>query len=160
MRSWDHFISGLPDDLRAILEQIRTGSVGIDFRIHDADHTVDRLVDGLVTAASIMAGAQLVSRRAAPLLGPFSVPGLVAAGVGVATWQRLITRRKPHDTMVTRVTKGPRLRSALTTRRAARAHRATTIAGNVGVPEPMCGASFGARGSAGCDLRVARRVRR
>ena len=105
VRSWDHFISGLPDDLRAILEQIRTGSVGIDFRIHDADHTVDRLVDGLVTAASIMAGAQLVSRRAAPLLGPFSVPGLVAAGVGVATWQRLITRRKPHDTMVTRARK-------------------------------------------------------
>ena len=69
VRSWDHFISGLPDDLRAILEQIRTGSVGIDFRIHDADHAVDRLVDGLVTAASIMAGAQLISRRTAPLVG-------------------------------------------------------------------------------------------
>jgi ubiquinone biosynthesis protein len=105
VRSWDHFISGLPDDLRAILEQIRTGTVGIDFRIHDADHAVDRLVDGIVTAASIVAGAQLVSRRAAPLLGPFSVPGLVAAGVGVATWQRLITRRKPHDSWVTRARK-------------------------------------------------------
>ena len=105
VRSWDHFISGLPDDLRAILEQIRTGSVGIDFRIHDADHTVDRLVDGLVTAASIMAGAQLISRRAAPLAGAFSIPGLLAAAVGVATWQRLITRRKPHDTLVTRARK-------------------------------------------------------
>ena len=105
VRSWDHFISGLPDDLRAILEQIRTGSVGIDFRIHDADHTVDRLVDGLVTAASIMAGAQLISRRTAPLAGAFSIPGLLAAAVGVATWQRLITRRKPHDTLVTRARK-------------------------------------------------------
>ena len=105
VRSWDHFISGLPDDLRAILEQIRTGSVGIDFRIHDADHAVDRLVDGIVTAASMMAGAQLISRRTAPLVGPFSIPGLLAAGVGVATWQRLIARRKPHDTMVTRVRK-------------------------------------------------------
>ena len=105
VRSWDHFISGLPDDLRAILEQIRTGSVGIDFRIHDADHTVDRLVDGLVTAASIMAGAQLISRRTAPLAGAFSIPGLLAAAVGVATWQRLITRRKPRDTLVTRVRK-------------------------------------------------------
>ena len=105
VRSWDHFISGLPDDLRAILEQIRTGSVGIDFRIHDADHAVDRLVDGLVTAASMMAGAQLISRRTAPLVGPFSIPGLLAAGVGVVTWQRLITRRKPRDTMVTRVRK-------------------------------------------------------
>ena len=105
VRSWDHFISGLPDDLRAILEQIRTGSVGIDFRIHDTDHTVDRLVDGLVTAASIMAGAQLISRRTAPLAGAFSIPGLLAAAVGVATWQRLITRRKPHDTLVTRARK-------------------------------------------------------
>ena len=105
VRSWDHFISGLPDDLRAILEQIRTGSVGIDFRIHDADHAVDRLVDGLVTAASIMAGAQLISRRTAPLAGAFSIPGLLAAAVGVATWQRLITRRKPRDTLVTRVRK-------------------------------------------------------
>ena len=105
VRSWDHFISGLPDDLRAILEQIRTGRVGIDFRIHDADHVVDRLVDGLVTAASMMAGAQLISRRTAPLVGPFSLPGLVAAGAGVLAWQRLIARRKPRDTMVTRVRK-------------------------------------------------------
>ena len=105
VRSWDHFISGLPDDLRAILEQIRTGTVGIDFRIHDADHAVDRLVDGLVTAASIMAGAQLISRRTAPLVARISIPGLVAAGVGVATWQRLITRRKPHDSWVTRARK-------------------------------------------------------
>jgi ubiquinone biosynthesis protein len=105
VRSWDHFISGLPDDLRAILEQIRTGSVGIDFRIHDADHAVDRLVDGIVTAASMMAGAQLISRRTAPLVGPFSIPGLLAAAVGVATWQRLVARRKPHPSLVTRARK-------------------------------------------------------
>ena len=105
VRSWDHFIAGLPDDLRAILEQIRTGRLGIDFRIHDADHAVDRLVDGLVTAASIMAGAQLISRRTAPLVGPLSIPGLLAASVGVATWQRLVARRKPHDTWVTRARK-------------------------------------------------------
>jgi hypothetical protein len=52
-----------------------------------------------------MAGAQLIARRTTPLVGPFSVPGLVAAGVGVATWQRLITRRKPHDTVLTRARK-------------------------------------------------------
>ena len=105
VRSWDNFISGLPDDLRVILEQARTGSVGIDFRVHDADHAVDRLVDGLVTAASLMAGAQLVSRRTAPLVGQISIPGLLAAGVGAATWQRLIARRRPHDSWVTRARK-------------------------------------------------------
>jgi len=105
VRSWDHFISGLPDDLRVILEQIRTGSVGIDFRIHDADQAVDRLVDGLVTAASLLAGAQLISRRTAPLVRQISIPGLITAGVGVITWQRLITRRKPRETLVTRLRK-------------------------------------------------------
>ena len=105
VRSWDHFISGLPDDLRAILEQIRTGSVGIDFRIHDADHAVDRLVDGLVTAASMWLGRSSSPAELHRCVGPFSVPGLLAAGVGVATWQRLITRRKPHDTWVTRARK-------------------------------------------------------
>jgi ubiquinone biosynthesis protein len=104
-RSWDHLISGLPDDLRAILEQIRTGTVGIDFRIHDTDQAVDRLVDGIVTAASLMAGAQLISRRTAPLAGQVSIPGLLAAGVGVITWQRLIARRKPRGRLVTRVRK-------------------------------------------------------
>jgi hypothetical protein len=53
----------------------------------------------------MMAGAQLISRRTAPLVGPLSIPGLLAAGAGVITWQRLITRRKPHDTWVTRVRK-------------------------------------------------------
>ncbi len=93
-RNWDHFISGLPNDLQAVLDQVRTGNVGVDFRVHDADHAVDRVVDGLVTAASLMAGAQLISRRTSPMVGPFSVPGLVVAAVGLATWQRLIARRR------------------------------------------------------------------
>ena len=102
LRSWDHFVAGLPDQLQAILEQIKTGEVGIDFRVHDADHAVDRLVDGLVTAASIMAGAQLISRRASPMVGSFSVPGLVVAGVGVLTWQRLVARRRTPQSWVSR----------------------------------------------------------
>jgi len=93
LRGWEHFVSGLPGQLQAILDQVRTGDVAVDFRVHDADHAVDRLVDGLVTAASVMAGAELISRRASPMVGPFSVPGLIAAGVGVLTWQRLVARR-------------------------------------------------------------------
>ena len=96
VRSWDHFVAGLPDELTAILDQIRNGTLGVDFRVHDVDHAVDRLVDGLVTAATVLAGAQLISRRAGPMVGPFSVPGLVAAGVGVVTWQRLVARRRPQ----------------------------------------------------------------
>ncbi len=102
VRDWDHLLSSLPNELQSILEQVRTGKVGVDFRVHDADHAVDRLVDGLVTAASVMAGAELISRRASPMLGPFSVPGLVAVGVGVVSWQRLRARRRTQRSWVSR----------------------------------------------------------
>jgi ubiquinone biosynthesis protein len=102
IRSWDHFVAELPEDLSAILDQVRKGTLGVDFRVHDSDHAVDRLVDGLVTAASVLAGAQLISRRTGPMIGPFSGPGLVAAGVGALTWQRLVRRRRPHRSMVGR----------------------------------------------------------
>jgi hypothetical protein len=102
VRSWDHLIASLPDELGGILEQIRTGKLGVDFRVHDADHAIDRLVDGLIAASSVLAGAQLISRRASPMLRAFSIPGLVAVGVGVVSWQRLVARRQPSRTWVTR----------------------------------------------------------
>jgi ubiquinone biosynthesis protein len=101
VRQWDHLLARMPGDLQSVLQQLRTGKVGVDFRLHDADRSVDQLVDGLVTAASLIAGAELVSRRARPMFGPFSVPGLVVAGVGLFTWQRLIARRQ-NQSWVTR----------------------------------------------------------
>jgi ubiquinone biosynthesis protein len=102
LRSWDHFVANLPEELQSILEQAKTGKVGVEFRVHDADHAVDHLVDGLITAAAVMAGAQLISRRTSPLVGSVSLPGLAVAGVAVLTWQRLIARRKPRVSWVSR----------------------------------------------------------
>jgi ubiquinone biosynthesis protein len=101
-RSWEHLVAGLPTDIGAILEQLRSGRLGVDFRVRDPDHAVDHLVDGLITGASVLAGAQLISRRAGPLVAGLSVPGLVAAGVGLATWQRLVARRETTRSWVER----------------------------------------------------------
>ena len=101
-RGWDRFATALPGDIQDILEQIRAGNLGVQFRIHDPDGAIDHLVDGLVASASVLAAAQLVSRRAGPLIGPFSVPGIVVAGVGMITWQRLVRRRSDHPTWVSR----------------------------------------------------------
>jgi ubiquinone biosynthesis protein len=101
-RAWDRLAASLPGDIDDIVEQIRTGKVGVDFRIHDSDGAVDQLVDGLVAAASVLASAQLISRRTGPTFGSISVPGVVAAGVGMLTWQRLIRRRHEHKTWVSR----------------------------------------------------------
>jgi ubiquinone biosynthesis protein len=101
-RGWDRLASVLPGDIEEIVQQIRAGKLSVDFRIHDSDGAVDHLVDGLVAAASVLASAQLISRRTGPNIGPLSVPGAVAAGVGVLTWQRLVRRRREHKTWVSR----------------------------------------------------------
>ena len=102
IRGWDRLAASLPGDIEEIVQQIRAGRLAIDFRVHDANGAVDHLVDGLVAAASVLASAQLFSRRTGPTVGPISMPGLVAAGVGVLTWQRLVRRRREHKTWVSR----------------------------------------------------------
>ena len=102
-RGWDHLASTLPDDIQGVLKQIRAGQVGVDFRIHDPDGSIDHLVDGLVAAASVLAAAQLIGRQSGPTVRGVSGPGLVAAGVGLVTWQRLVRRRREHRTWVTRM---------------------------------------------------------
>ena len=109
-RGWDRLAGALPGDIEGIVEQIRAGKLGVDFRVHDSDGAVDHLVDGLVAAASVIASAQLISRRTGPSLGPISVPGMVAAGVGVLTWQRLVRRRREHKTWVSRARELAQLR--------------------------------------------------
>jgi ubiquinone biosynthesis protein len=101
-RGWEHLVARLPEDAEALFEQLRTGTLGVDFRVRDPDHAVDHLVDGLVTGASVLAGAQLMARRAGPTIGGVSIPGLVAAGVGVLTWRRLVARRETSRSWVTR----------------------------------------------------------
>jgi ubiquinone biosynthesis protein len=102
IRGWDRLAASLPGDIEEIVQQIRAGRLAIDFRVHDADGAVDHLVDGLVAAASVLGSAQLLSRRTGPTVGSISLPGLVAAGVGVLTWQRLVRRRREHKTWVSR----------------------------------------------------------
>ena len=49
----------------------------------------------------MLASAQLIARRAGPTIAGISVPGLVAVGVGVTTWQRLVAKRRPRKSMLT-----------------------------------------------------------
>jgi ubiquinone biosynthesis protein len=103
VRGWERLVASAPADLRSIMDQLTSGQVGVDFRIHDPDGVTDRLVDGLLGAASLLAAAQLVGRRSGPTIAGVSVPGLAALAVGVGTWQRLAWRRNPHASGLSRV---------------------------------------------------------
>ena len=101
-RSWQRLVESLPDQLLATLDRARTGELGVDFRVRDVDGAVDRLVDGLLASASLLAAAQLISRKAGPTFRGLSIAGVGAGVSAVATWQRLATKRQDHKTVVQR----------------------------------------------------------
>ena len=104
LRGWERLLATAPASLRAILRQLSNdGTVGVEFRVHDADGVTDRLVDGVLAAASILASAELISRRTGPKIGDVSIPGAIALTVGVVTWQRLISTRAGHRSGLSRI---------------------------------------------------------
>ena len=46
LRGWERLLATAPTNLRPILRQLQNGTIGVEFRIHDADGVTDRLVDG------------------------------------------------------------------------------------------------------------------
>ena len=101
--AWDHLIQTLPEQIASSLRRrLRSGQVGVDFRVRNVDGAVDRLVDGLLASASLLAAAQLIARKAGPTIGGVSVPGLGVVAVGASVWARLATKRQGHKSLVQR----------------------------------------------------------
>ena len=103
LRGWERLLATAPANLRPILRQLRDGTIGVEFRIHDADGVTDRLVDGVIAAASILASAELIGRQTGPRIGEVSIPGAIALTVGVVTWRRLIANRVGHRSGLSRI---------------------------------------------------------
>jgi ubiquinone biosynthesis protein len=101
-RSWDHLVQNLPEQIQATFERLRTGQVGVDFRVRDVEGAVDRLVDGILASASLLAAAQLIARRAGPTVGGVSIAGLAVVGVGARTCARLASSRPGRKTFLQR----------------------------------------------------------
>ena len=93
---WNHLVQTLPEQIQATFERLRSGQFGVDFRVRDVHGTIDRLVDGLVASASLLAAAQLIGRKAGPTIGGISIAGLAVVGVGARTpaWSNQTTGTK------------------------------------------------------------------
>ena len=103
LRGWERLLATAPTNLRPILRQLQDGTIGVEFRIHDADGVTDRLVDGILAAASILASAELIGRRTGPRIREVSIPGAIALSVGVVTWRRLQANRVGHRSSFSRI---------------------------------------------------------
>ena len=101
-RAWEHLVQTLPGQLEATFERLRAGQVGVDFRVRDVDGAVDRLTDGVLASASLLAAAQLLARRAGPTIGGMSVAGLAVVGIGATSWARLAAGRQAHQNILER----------------------------------------------------------
>jgi ubiquinone biosynthesis protein len=91
-RAWERLLETLPADVSAVLQQVRREG-GADLRIRDPDGIADNVVDGILTAALVLAAGELVSRAVPPKLGSLSVPGLAVAGTAWLRYRSLRARR-------------------------------------------------------------------
>ena len=73
LRGWERLLAAAPANLQPILRQLKDGTIGVEFRIRDADSATDRLVDGILAAASILASAELIGRRTSPRIRDVSI---------------------------------------------------------------------------------------
>ena len=94
LRSWQRVLADAPRTIRPLLQQLKDGTVHVELEIHDGDGAADRLTDGLLGSASLLASAQLLSRGTGPRIGPVSAPGAIALAVGILTWRRLVPRSR------------------------------------------------------------------
>jgi ubiquinone biosynthesis protein len=103
LRSWQRVLADTPRTIRPLLQQLKDGTVRVELEIHDADGVADRLTDGLLGSASLLASAQLLSRGTGPRIGPVSAPGALALAVGILTWRRLVRGRAGYQSPLSRV---------------------------------------------------------
>lgn len=99
-RRWDHLLKTLPDDVAAILQQVRQGTIAVDVRLQDPDHLADTLVDGGIAAAALLSTAQLIGRSSGPKVLGMSGPGLVTAGIGLMALGRITRRNRPAPSLL------------------------------------------------------------
>lgn len=84
VHDWDRFMTGLPRQMDDLLRRFRDGKLDIHHEHRGIERTVNRLVRGIITAALIVASAQMWVARTPPTIG--EVPVLGALGYLIAAW--------------------------------------------------------------------------
>lgn len=76
-RDWRRMFDKLPRDLSDILARARNGSLEIHLEHRSLEGTVDRLVQGILSAAVFVGASMMLSSQLAPTIGGISIIGLI-----------------------------------------------------------------------------------
>ena len=74
LRGWERLLAAAPRESSTDTSTTQRRNNRRRIPIHDADGVTDRLVDGILAAASILASAELIGRRTGPRIRDVSIP--------------------------------------------------------------------------------------
>jgi ubiquinone biosynthesis protein len=96
-RDWVLLLEGLPRDLSAVLRRISVGSYDLHVEHRRLERTVDRLVQGVLIAALLVASSLLWAWKAEPTLWDVSVVGAAGYVLALLLAARLVYKSRPRD---------------------------------------------------------------
>ncbi|MBI5852213.1 MAG: AarF/ABC1/UbiB kinase family protein [Planctomycetes bacterium] len=88
-RDWRRLLEAMPRDAGEILRGLRQGRFELHLEHRRLETTVNRLVQGIVSAALFLGCALMLSQRVPPQIGDVSVPGALGAALAVLLFARL-----------------------------------------------------------------------
>ncbi|HTZ19824.1 MAG TPA: AarF/UbiB family protein, partial [Opitutaceae bacterium] len=89
---WRHIGEKLPRGLDEVLKKIQSGTFDIHLEHRRLEPSVNRLVMGMITSALFLGSAVLWSNKVPPLVGGFSVAGVLGCVVSVVLGLRLLNK--------------------------------------------------------------------
>ena len=92
---WERLLDVVPGDLTRMFEAGSRGKLQVPLKVQGIDRPVNRLAYALMASAAINGASHMLSRRAQPSVGRWSVPGMVgAAAAGYLTIEVVRSARR------------------------------------------------------------------
>ena len=86
----ERFVETVPEAMTDIIERFRKGSMEIHMEHRGLEHSVNRLVFGVITAALFVGSSMLLSFKAPPIIWGYSVFGMIGLTVATAMGLRIL----------------------------------------------------------------------
>jgi ubiquinone biosynthesis protein len=96
-RDWAQLVESLPRDLSTVLRRLGVGSFDLHVEHRRLERTVDRLVQGVLIAALLVASGSLWASGAQPAIAGVSVVGVLGFAMAVLLAARLVYKSRPRD---------------------------------------------------------------